>query len=63
MNVDDLILVSIDVHDVEPPDMFDHHDPFDHIARENSTIGRLHVDTATRSRAEWRQSYESAHAG
>src|SRR4030095_8392148 len=27
MHVDDLILVSIDDHVVEPPDMFDHHAP------------------------------------
>ena len=27
MNVDDLILVSIDDHVVEPPDMFDRHAP------------------------------------
>ena len=27
MNVDDMILVSIDDHVVEPPDMFEHHAP------------------------------------
>jgi hypothetical protein len=44
------------------------YDPFKHIARENATVGALRalspdVDTSVRSRAEWRQSYEAAHAG
>jgi predicted TIM-barrel fold metal-dependent hydrolase len=42
------------------------YDPFAHIAREDSTVGKLRalsqdVDVAIRSRAEWRQSYEAAH--
>ncbi len=27
MNLDDMILVSIDDHMIEPPDMFEHHVP------------------------------------
>jgi hypothetical protein len=44
------------------------YDPFARIKREDATVGKLRalspdVDTTTRSRAEWRQSYEAAHAG
>jgi hypothetical protein len=44
------------------------YDPFAHIAREDATVGALRalspdVDTATKSRAQWRESYEAAHAG
>ena len=44
------------------------YDPFAHIAREDSTVGALRslspdVDTSTKTRAQWRESYEAAHAG
>jgi hypothetical protein len=44
------------------------YDPFKHIAREDATVGKLRalspdVDTTTRSRAEWRERYETVHAG
>jgi hypothetical protein len=44
------------------------YDPFAHIAREDATVGKLRslspdVDVSTRSRAEWRESFEAAHSG
>src|SRR6478609_10091059 len=44
------------------------YDPFEGIARENATVGKLRalspdVDTSVKSRAQWRESYESTHAG
>jgi hypothetical protein len=56
MNMDDLILVSVDDHVVEPPDVFEKHlpakyqdlapklkerDPFQHVAKEQTTVGAL----------------------
>ena len=44
------------------------YDPFKHISREDATVGKLRalspdVDTSTKTRAQWRESYEAAHAG
>jgi predicted TIM-barrel fold metal-dependent hydrolase len=47
---------------------FFNHDTFKHIPRERANVASLRalspdVDTTTRSRAEWRQRYDAAHAG
>jgi hypothetical protein len=55
MHVDDMILISIDDHSIEPPDMFEqhmpakyrdvasffHYDPFAHLVRADATVGKL----------------------
>jgi len=47
MNKDDMILISVDDHIVEPPDMFKNHlrwysfEPFGHMSREQATVGAL----------------------
>ena len=43
------------------------YDPFKGISREHATVGKLRalspdVDTSTKTRAQWRESYEAAHA-
>ena len=47
MHVDDLILVSIDDHVVEPPDMFERHTPAKY--RDRVPARRDRATTATRS--------------
>jgi hypothetical protein len=48
MDGNNLILVSVDDHVVEPPGMFEHHrifsfDPFTEISEDQATAGALHA--------------------
>ena len=54
MHMDDMILVSIDDHLAEPPDMFQ---------KQVSPASLADVDTTRMPRSEWRQRNEAAGIG
>ena len=51
MNMDDMILVSIDDHMIEPPDMYEHHVPQKWAAEAPRVVNELsliHISEPTR---------------